>query len=900
MKHSIRITLVVITLMILGLVPAGQMLAQDEDPGGIVVNYAETEARGNGLGLDVYFTVVDDAGQVVPSAQVRSATVAGSDDTVVSQPTTAYYIVLVLDASGSMSSAMQQMQEAARAAIDSAPAGAHFQVIRFDNEVTPLLEQFYPDGNRAINAVTSIEQSGGGTCLYDAAYQAVELLVAEAPAQRRAVILFTDGRDELTAGQGDTCSQKTYTELVSYASQPNSSVTIHTIGMSGRETRINQGELESMASITGGFSAIGGQDDLITLFERIMTGLSSQWMASTVVYADQGDNDAILRVTLNNGDTYSGLVSFTADSTYGTPTPTPGPTEIQPTVTPLPVVVEVTGIQPDVQANQLSFELVGENEFRISEYTIRYTNSDTGIEHNQEIISAPIDGQISTNIAGWPSGRYTIQVTAFDTNGIKLTTSESGIFTIAFPTATPTSTLTPTHTSTHTPTATKTATPTATQPTNTPVPVGATLNSVQFDEEANIFRLRLALRSRDRIADLTIQFFDSSTGQLIGNPFRQPANDVIEIDATGFPAAQYRVLITSLDNTGTELAATSIIFTHTLPTPTPLPTDTPTATPAPTSTPVVAVATIGNPQQDNENNEIIFTIQTTNEQLVNRYEVEFIDEDRMVRVHLTYTTPLENNEIRVPLEGLEGGQYTIILQALGADGLPVADQASASLGYNPPEPTPEPTSVPLISQEGLRKNINIIGPVVGIMIVGLIVLLFILARRPKQQTGTGFLEEMTGAQDALGEMPQYEPSAGPVDPDATNPIAQYDPDATNPIAQMMLPPATLRIDRSRDAGMTNQMVHITHIPFKIGRKSCDLTIGGDDNISRTHAEITFSDDTFYIADNDSLHGTVVDGQKLSAHSEVPIYDGAQIVIGTTTLLSFSIEAEEYDPDKTSA
>jgi hypothetical protein len=151
----------------------------------------------------------------------------------------------------------------------------------------------------------------------------------------------------------------------------------------------------------------------------------------------------------------------------------------------------------------------------------------------------------------------------------------------------------------------------------------------------------------------------------------------------------------------------------------------------PASTPVIVVATIGNPQQDNENNELIFSVQTLNEQLVSRYEVEFIDNDNIVKVTLTYIVPLENNEIRVPLEGLEGGLYTIILRALGEDGLPMADEASARLGYNPPEPTPEPTSVPLLSQEGLRKNINIFVMAIVLFVCGLL-LLFMLARRPKQ------------------------------------------------------------------------------------------------------------------------------------------------------------------------
>ena len=39
-----------------------------------------------------------------------------------------------------------------------------------------------------------------GTCLYDAAYQAVEM-ASTTPPGRRAVVLFTDGKDETASGE---------------------------------------------------------------------------------------------------------------------------------------------------------------------------------------------------------------------------------------------------------------------------------------------------------------------------------------------------------------------------------------------------------------------------------------------------------------------------------------------------------------------------------------------------------------------------------------------------------------------------------------------------------------------------------------------------------------------------
>ena len=204
-------------ILLIGLLPILFVTAQEQDapaegvPTGVSFSYVESTPREGGLGLDVYFTIVDGQDRVITQTQVEEAQIIfdnNSPETQLDQADADYYIALVLDVSGSMVNALDTMREAAINAIDNAPSGAHFSVIRFDDQVAILTGNFTDVANEAVNAIRiGIISRGGGTCLYDAAYVAVEQLNA-VTTDRKAVILFTDGRDERIAGGSlnDTCS----------------------------------------------------------------------------------------------------------------------------------------------------------------------------------------------------------------------------------------------------------------------------------------------------------------------------------------------------------------------------------------------------------------------------------------------------------------------------------------------------------------------------------------------------------------------------------------------------------------------------------------------------------------------------------------------------------------------
>ncbi|MBI5959144.1 MAG: VWA domain-containing protein, partial [Chloroflexi bacterium] len=288
--------LIVLSLAVLPFVAHAQT-----SPTQIIVNYPELIDMDDALQLGVYFTLADNSGRVVTDAKIKAVSFQLDDGTThdaeFEQPTTPFFIVLVLDASGSMGGAAEDMRQAAIQAVNDAPEEARFAVIRFNDSIS-VLQEFTEDRNRAINAIGEVQPVNlAGTCLYDASYEAVRL-IKDAPQGRRAVILFTDGKDETAAGE--TCSRHTAQEVKDFANSVDSRVPIHTIGMSTREQNINADDLRDLASSTGGLSAIGDQSTLQDLFQQIMDALKSQWFAKALIHPLRGPHSAVMTVVLDD------------------------------------------------------------------------------------------------------------------------------------------------------------------------------------------------------------------------------------------------------------------------------------------------------------------------------------------------------------------------------------------------------------------------------------------------------------------------------------------------------------------------------------------------------------------------------------------------------------------------
>ena len=171
-------------------------------------------------------------------------------------------LVLLMDMSGSMLG--QPLYNAGAAADFLRKLGPYDRtaVMSF-NETASTLSRFTADHNAAANASTqAVPENGKGSCLYDAVYSAMELTLSEGEG-RRAIVVFTDGRDELA--DGSKCSVRSVNEVLDFSAQNH--IPIFTMGI-GSQTDDN--ELKRIGETSGGsFVKAAAGTDMNTAFNRI-------------------------------------------------------------------------------------------------------------------------------------------------------------------------------------------------------------------------------------------------------------------------------------------------------------------------------------------------------------------------------------------------------------------------------------------------------------------------------------------------------------------------------------------------------------------------------------------------------------------------------------------------------
>jgi VWFA-related protein len=349
LKKSTMLIIQVIMILALIAVPALNVYAQENWI--IAMNLVSQIESPEFMTLKLYFTISDGpSGTPVTNAQFSTAQVALLNqnyiaNATIKKPDIPIYVAILMDSSGSMGASAVDLKNAAKLALNDIPDNSFFSVIQFD-ESTKVLQDFTQNISAVGYAIDQYKVSNKGTCIYDSAYSTIEAM-AQRSDGRRALILFTDGKDEVYNGQ--KCSQHTFQELMDLAVK--SQVPINTIGLSTKEASINVVELQAMASGTGGFSSIASKDDLPSSFSRIMTALKAQWMAEAIVYPKNGSNNAVLTVTLQDGKSLNTAFTIESNTDY------PGPAS--------PVSINLAGLMLsaakqgyEVQLNLTSPDLV--------------------------------------------------------------------------------------------------------------------------------------------------------------------------------------------------------------------------------------------------------------------------------------------------------------------------------------------------------------------------------------------------------------------------------------------------------------------------------------------------------------------------------------------------------------
>lgn len=204
-------------------------------------------------------------------AGTRSPLAEQAAQQATAEPTTS--VVLAIDLSDSMAGkSLRNTKEAAHRFIDGIDKNVAVAIVTFTGRVQ--VAQDYTTDKVVLGAVIDSLRSGGMRALYDGSRTAVSL-AANSPAQRKVVILLTNG---VEAGAQSKSSKDDALKLAK-----SRSVLVYTVGLTNT---VDRTYLDKLSSGTGAkFYPVTSPDDLVSTF----TTLSSQFApAPTTSASSQG------------------------------------------------------------------------------------------------------------------------------------------------------------------------------------------------------------------------------------------------------------------------------------------------------------------------------------------------------------------------------------------------------------------------------------------------------------------------------------------------------------------------------------------------------------------------------------------------------------------------------------
>lgn len=302
-------------------------------------------------------------------------------------------VVVVMDTSGSMRGAkMDGARNAAASFISGLGSDDLAAVISFNSTVRTEIgfTDDLGDAREKIELLNAVE--GAGTCLYDAINEAITL-GATLPSGRRAIVVLTDGIDELP--NGNPCSKYREEDVTNLARGGNTRVPIYTIGLG---SRVDATGLARIADSTGGrYQFASDELKLQDLFQNLLEQLRSQYRASYVSTAAPGPHQIVLEATLS-GQTVREIRDFVLPN-FPYSLNLVSPAEGQPLSLPLSFVVQVIGQGDPIQ----------QVDFFVNEQKVGSTAT-TPYEFSWQ----PAEGEPV------PSGEVQIDVVAVGTSGQEL------------------------------------------------------------------------------------------------------------------------------------------------------------------------------------------------------------------------------------------------------------------------------------------------------------------------------------------------------------------------------------------------------------------------------------------------------------------------------------------------
>jgi Ca-activated chloride channel homolog len=232
--------------------------------------------------VNLSLVVTDKKGRFIPDLKAENFIVTENqvpqEIAFFTSEVTPVTLLLLLDASTSVRESVDSIKEAAANFVTKLWDGDQAIIADF-NERIRFSSHFSGDIDRLVATIQSLYPAGW-TALYDSILFSLEKL--SGAEGRKALLVFTDGDDSRSMGQGSEASGKDAIEGAKF-----SEVTIYSIGFEGRRGAgsqgVNKGFLKKLSEETGGASFFPkGIGDLNESFEQIQEELHSQYRLAYV------------------------------------------------------------------------------------------------------------------------------------------------------------------------------------------------------------------------------------------------------------------------------------------------------------------------------------------------------------------------------------------------------------------------------------------------------------------------------------------------------------------------------------------------------------------------------------------------------------------------------------------
>lgn len=503
-------------LLILFFVHPSEVLSQSV-PSSVVVNRVlEPIYNEESVTVGVHLILLDQEERVVDKIPnevlftlIEEEEVYTATTSSLAQQASQLHILLALDLSGSMSKndSVRLMRNSAIQAIDAAPEDTVFHILFFNDVFWIENKSTNLTATGAMQIINTIDDdnAGGGTKLYDAAYESVQYIqriVSADESQRGVVVLFTDGNDEETAGTGIQYSEKDPRDVIAVAGE---NVPIYTIGF-GRDV---SSQLFTFADETGGRN-INPQNDreLADGFTDIINSVTQQTVAAAEIFPDSsGEHDILLQVS-SGAQSFERRFKVLLERSYD------APGELS-DITIEPLVFDEVN-------NRYKVTLRAGEPTRIGEVNLRVQSG--GIERlsqtYSDLNSIYIDAKRLTQ------ADYTIKLTATDTSGQEIRTVDGEVIlsTLQFK---------------HDPEI---------------IPIIVNIDAPQFEESQLSFDIESD--NSARITQYVVSIFSETNELVLREEFDAEATVPVKLSMSDLNGGKYRILIDSLDENGRTLIET--------------------------------------------------------------------------------------------------------------------------------------------------------------------------------------------------------------------------------------------------------------------------------------------------------------------------------------------------------